>query len=288
MQQKYLWEDMAPKATWLFQGNPDQFRVDEYILSRRQVFWKVQYPKYEKEIQIGDTAYLWRSQGKSRRISGVVAKGTIIERCRAAHEIDDIEQTEGFVVDISSVQEDRTLAKIALEEVRLSPEEGMIQQEDFKADLLLQNSQIIKGKMGSCFRLSPAEADRIDLFWQRARGDSEKANRYQAAEGALRYEIHKIRERDPKLKTQLIQNRKQRKGTMVCDLCKMDPKKVYGKLGEELLQLHHLVPLGKLSGNSVTSLEDVILVCPNCHAALHHGDAEENVEILRKLFQSEQ
>jgi 5-methylcytosine-specific restriction endonuclease McrA len=62
--------------TWIFQSNPDRFNIDSYLAARPAEFlWLV--TRYESEISIGDRVYLWRNQGASGAIAGVVAEGIV-------------------------------------------------------------------------------------------------------------------------------------------------------------------------------------------------------------------
>src|SRR3954451_15324286 len=64
--------------TWIFQGNPDDFDIDGYLASRpSQVVWLVS--RYANEIAIGDRVYLWRNQGQSKAVAGVVAEAIVAE-----------------------------------------------------------------------------------------------------------------------------------------------------------------------------------------------------------------
>jgi hypothetical protein len=55
---------------WVFQGNPDDFDLDAYLLSAPTQFpWLV--TRYSNEINPGDHVYIWRTQGKQKAIAGV-------------------------------------------------------------------------------------------------------------------------------------------------------------------------------------------------------------------------
>jgi hypothetical protein len=62
--------------TWIFQGNPDRFDIDGYLAARPpELLWLV--TRYEADISVGDHVYLWRNQGTSNAVAGVVAEGII-------------------------------------------------------------------------------------------------------------------------------------------------------------------------------------------------------------------
>ena len=69
----------------------------------------------------------------------------------------------------------------------------------------------------------------------------------------------------------------------VCRVCDLDPSKKYGPFAKDCVEVHHLKPLG--SGGEKrgpTRLSDVIVVCPNCHRALHKWDDPAAWQEFRK------
>lgn len=56
----------------------------------------------------------------------------------------------------------------------------------------------------------------------------------------------------------------------VCKICHFDFEKVYGVLGKNFIHVHHIVPIHTIGQNyKINYVEDLIPVCPNCHAMLH-------------------
>ncbi|MGW8180014.1 MAG: HNH endonuclease [bacterium] len=80
----------------------------------------------------------------------------------------------------------------------------------------------------------------------------------------------KVRERSPGLA------RKKRLAckncaTLCCKVCGFDFKETYGDLGEGFIECHHATPLSELQPGSKTRLQDLALVCANCHWRLHRA-----------------
>jgi hypothetical protein len=67
--------------TWIFQGNPKTFPMDEYIAERRSILWSVNQRHLARLMAVGDRVYLWRAIGadRNRVRSGIVAAGSITE-----------------------------------------------------------------------------------------------------------------------------------------------------------------------------------------------------------------
>lgn len=60
--------------TWIFQGNPKIFNVDDYLLENQFIWWSIRQAYYAKDINIGDEVYIWRSDGNNRGSGGIVAR----------------------------------------------------------------------------------------------------------------------------------------------------------------------------------------------------------------------
>lgn len=84
------------------------------------------------------------------------------------------------------------------------------------------------------------------------------------AEGKLRLVAHYARERN----TQIIKLKKQRaieNNTLHCEVCGFSFLKKYNV---EFIECHHRTPISE-TGETETRLEDLALVCANCHRMLH-------------------
>lgn len=70
-----------------------------------------------------------------------------------------------------------------------------------------------------------------------------------------------------------------------CAACGMDFEKVYGEIGRGFIHVHHLVPLSSIGVEyELDPINDLIPVCPNCHAMLHRHDPPLMVEELRNTI----
>jgi len=53
--------------------------------------------------------------------------------------------------------------------------------------------------------------------------------------------------------------------------CNFDFETIYGELGKDFAHVHHLKPLADRESPSETSLDDLAVVCTNCHSMIHRG-----------------
>ena len=66
-----------------------------------------------------------------------------------------------------------------------------------------------------------------------------------------------------------------------CEVCRFGFEETYGAIGREYVVAHHLKPIA--AGPSKTTLDDIALVCANCHAMIHAKSPPISIEGLRKL-----
>lgn len=66
-----------------------------------------------------------------------------------------------------------------------------------------------------------------------------------------------------------------------CEVCDMSFAQVYGRLGDSYIIAHHIEPIS--GGARTTTLDDIALVCANCHAMLHAAVPAFAVSALRDL-----
>ena len=70
-----------------------------------------------------------------------------------------------------------------------------------------------------------------------------------------------------------------------CAVCGMDFEKAYGEIGRGFIHVHHIVPLSSIGKEyELDPINDLIPVCPNCHAMLHRHDPPLMVEELRNAI----
>jgi hypothetical protein len=87
----------------------------------------------------------------------------------------------------------------------------------------------------------------------------------QSLEGRKLLREHLIRERDPALVRQF----KKRLSSFSCSVCNFEFEDVYGPIGHEFIEAHHMEPIGFRERGTQTSVDDLIAVCSNCHRMIH-------------------
>lgn len=105
-----------------------------------------------------------------------------------------------------------------------------------------------------------------------------------AYEGETKYSLHLEIERSTKLRNTKVAEFSKKHGRVFCELCHTNLKSKYPFLVKDFIEVHHIVPLSELSDTSYNSLDDLMLLCPNCHKAVHQGDAQNNLLEAMLLF----
>ena len=103
---------------------------------------------------------------------------------------------------------------------------------------------------------------------------------FNSKEGKELFRKHRIRERDGTLtyrkKLNAINN-----GELKCEVCQFSFQDIYN---QDYIECHHKIPIHK--GERITRLDDLALVCSNCHRMLHrkiNGDFL-TIEQLKEYF----
>ncbi len=112
-------------------------------------------------------------------------------------------------------------------------------------------------------------------------GEDEQTTNDEISEGSIIYRFHKALERSKKIVKKKKEQVWKQRGKLVCEVCDFDFQLVYGELGRGFIECHHRTPLSRLKTSIKTTLNDLALVCANCHRMLHRR-SNETVENLRK------
>jgi len=106
----------------------------------------------------------------------------------------------------------------------------------------------------------------VEAAWLEPDGDEDLQ---EAAEGRLLTRKHFVRERNRKLvdakRNQVIKKH----GKLACEICEFDFSVRYGERGNGFIECHHTKPVATLSDGHKTHIDELALVCANCHRMIH-------------------
>lgn len=95
-------------------------------------------------------------------------------------------------------------------------------------------------------------------------------------EGRTFYALHRRRERSAEAV------RKKKESPPICEVCGFNFEQHYGPHGHGYTECHHIAPLA-VTGPTTTKLDDLALVCANCHRMLHRGAPSPTLEELKAM-----
>lgn len=102
-------------------------------------------------------------------------------------------------------------------------------------------------------------------------------------EGKLSQVNINIRERNRTARNKCIESKGKK-----CAVCEFDFEKFYGELGKDFIHVHHVNPISNREKEyKIDNIEDELIpVCPNCHAMLHRRKEVISIEELKQIIES--
>lgn len=105
-------------------------------------------------------------------------------------------------------------------------------------------------------------------------------------EGGFAYKIHKFYERNPQVVKLAKEKRMSVDPELKCEICGFSFRNIYKELGENYIEAHHIIPVSEAFETRETKIEDLALVCSNCHRMLHRCKSGTSIEELKKIISS--
>ncbi|MBI4918204.1 MAG: HNH endonuclease [Acidobacteria bacterium] len=123
--------------------------------------------------------------------------------------------------------------------------------------------------------LTPASARLLDSYLGRTTlgrttdGDPDAStDEATFPEGRKVFRQHQERERNQAVVRRAKALREKQDPDLRCDACGFSFVQVYGTVGKGFVEAHHVLPLAELESTTETRVEDLALVCANCHRML--------------------
>lgn len=112
--------------------------------------------------------------------------------------------------------------------------------------------------------------------------DDQEEIEYKDFENLNKFRFHKRIERNYKLtkKVKKIQGH-------ICKACGLDFESIYGEIGENYIEAHHLIPIATLTGDRIKldARTDFTVLCANCHRMIHRLDDPSDLIKLRRIIE---
>jgi 5-methylcytosine-specific restriction endonuclease McrA len=137
---------------------------------------------------------------------------------------------------------------------------------------------LLGGELNTVLKLTE---EQLRLLGQSKRQTAQAQRRTEAREGELLRSSIRFRRRNKAL----IKAKWAECGSRArCEACSFRTRDRYGPSVKEMLQVHHRNPLAENQGVIVTTLDDLVFLCPNCHRALHSSTPAMTVGELKGVI----
>ena len=97
-------------------------------------------------------------------------------------------------------------------------------------------------------------------------------------EGRRRLVLHLQRER----KQAVVRNKKKQAASLDCEVCGFSFRRAYGTTASTYCEVHHLLPLSEIEHITRTRMEDLAILCANCHRVVHLKNPPYTLDQVRK------
>lgn len=103
-------------------------------------------------------------------------------------------------------------------------------------------------------------------------------------EGKMVERLHKSRERNSHVVSLAKELFKKSQGRLFCQVCKFDFEENYGETGKNFIEAHHTIAVSDMKSDHKTRIEDIAMLCPNCHRMAHKKRPWLSMVDLNKLL----
>lgn len=144
--------------TWIFQGNPERFKVDEYLLENEIIWWSIRQKHLAKHIEINDEVFLWRSDGAIRGSGGVIARAKVVSLPQEY--TNDVDALKYWYEDVSG----KTYLAVELKVLEEDVADG-INRTEFMEHEHLADLMILRLKQNTNYLLSEYHSGYLRKMW---------------------------------------------------------------------------------------------------------------------------
>lgn len=259
------------RRTWFFQGNPDTFEMDKYLIeSSEHIAWRVK--KFSSEIQIGDEVYFWRAEGRSKKDAGIVARARV-----SSDLFKSTPHTEANLYWKNDQKKFEIVDMVKLELLEVSVDEGMIRKDSLKNLNLFKNSQIINSPRGTVFPITEEQSEYISEIWSsNVSWDKDcienkgKENPRKKKTTTYQYE-----------RSLIVINQTIKRAKRLCEFPNCEIPLFKNIDGEFYVEVHHIQPLAKSGADKI---KNTICLCPHHHREAHLGrEMDKIITVLKDV-----
>jgi hypothetical protein len=101
-----------------------------------------------------------------------------------------------------------------------------------------------------------------------------------ATEGRSRLVLHLQRERNQAV----VRSKKRHATSLHCEVCGFSFGSAYGRAASDYCEVHHLLPLSEVARTTRTRMEDLAILCANCHRVVHLQNPPYTLSQVRAML----
>lgn len=261
---------------WVIKGNPAHNDWDAMLQPGSTGLWHTgRVPKYWCPY---DRVFFWESTPKLR----IIALGLILETdCGKDEAGDTLFKVQYLTRRLGSM--------LAIQELRETP---VVEDASFlKSGPATTLYPLTTEQALVIFRLLAARNPSVKSTWSDLDTsvygeviiDVDELNN-SAMEGSRKLATHFVRERNRKIVEAKKRQMLAKIGKLECQVCGFDFEAVYGDAGRGFCEVHHLNPLSDAGTEVETMLNDLAVLCSNCHRIIHRTNPMLSVKEVRALI----
>ncbi len=261
---------------WICKGKPTNDFVSMLKPGDKGRWWTTKRPK---DLAKDDGVFIWESSPKKRIVG--ISKITRPD-CGAANGKDRFEQQYltrrlPYALTIEELRKIPFLDEAVF--LKAGPARVFSKLDSKEAAILLS---LIRFKNPN--ELSPDALSSLDLSYDQEVPSLTDAFEVIGIEGGHKLFTHFVVERDRSVVRAKKLSVLQLTGKLACEVCSFDFLQKYGTVGEGFCEVPHKTQLSSLSGRNETKLDDLAIVCCNCHRMIHKSKSLLSIAELKLLI----
>src|SRR5260221_430530 len=79
-------------------------------------------------------------------------------------------------------------------------------------------------------------------------------------------------------------NKKKHAASLDCEVCGFSFVRAYGSGASDYCEVHHLLPLSDVEHSARTRMEDLAILCANCHRVVHLRNPPYTLDQVRSML----
>jgi predicted RNA-binding protein with PUA-like domain len=241
--------------TWIFQGNPNVFDIDNYVTNHRYIWWSLRQEHFLDTIKINDEVFLWRSDGGKQGTGGILAKARVVSL--PLERADDENAKDYWHTD----DWENSYLAVKLEVIDIRLESGFISRVSLLNHSVLKDLLILRLRQQTNYLLPQEHAVELLKLWNISYNSTDSNE----IGNLINVEITET-EKEQIIKSRIGQSTFKKALLSVEKKCKL-----CGVSDERFLVASHIKPWNQSNSQERLDVNNGLLLCPNHDALFDKG-----------------